>query len=59
MQFEPSAWRAESAAAPGGPRDLYQPAAATVTAGSYLHRLETGAARWRSTAAAWLTRTRS
>src|SRR5437660_7434766 len=37
-------WRVAAAAAPGSPRDPYQPAAAMVTAGSYLHRLETGAA---------------
>jgi hypothetical protein len=44
MQFLPSTWRAEAAAAPGAPRDPYQPAGAMVTAGSYLRRLETGAA---------------
>jgi CHAP domain/Transglycosylase SLT domain len=44
MQFLPSTWRVEAAAAPGGPRDPYQPVAAMVAAGSYLHRLETGAA---------------
>ena len=44
MQFLPSTWRVESAAAPGSPRDPYKPADALLTAGSYLHRLETGAA---------------
>jgi hypothetical protein len=43
MQFLPSTWRTEAAAAPGHPHDPYQPADALVTAGSYLHRLETGA----------------
>jgi membrane-bound lytic murein transglycosylase B len=68
MQFLPSTWRPESVAAPGSPHDPYRPAGAMVTAGSYLHRLETArragcrttcAARWPSTAAAWRTRTRS
>jgi hypothetical protein len=44
MQFLPSTWRVEAAAAPGSPLDPYQPADALLTAGSYLHRLETGAA---------------
>jgi hypothetical protein len=44
MQFLPSTWRVESATAPGAPRDPYQPAAAMVVAGSYLQRLEMGAA---------------
>jgi hypothetical protein len=44
MQFLPSTWRVEAAAAPGSPRDPYRPADALLTAGSYLHRLETGAA---------------
>src|SRR5262245_13405986 len=43
MQFLPSTWRVEAAAAPGGPQDPYRPADALLTAGSYLHRLETGA----------------
>jgi CHAP domain/Transglycosylase SLT domain len=43
MQFLPSMWRVESVAAAGGPRDPYKPADALLTAGSYLHRLETGA----------------
>jgi hypothetical protein len=34
MQFLPSTWRVEAAAAPGRPRDPYQPADAMVTAGS-------------------------
>jgi hypothetical protein len=38
----PSTWRTESAAATGRPHDPYQPADALLTAGSYLHRLETG-----------------
>jgi hypothetical protein len=44
MQFLPSTWRTEAAAALGSPHDPYQPSGAIVTAGSYLHRLETGAA---------------
>jgi hypothetical protein len=44
MQFLPSTWRVEFAAAPGSPHDPYRPADALLTAGSYLHRLETGAA---------------
>jgi hypothetical protein len=44
MQFLPSTWRGEAAAAPGRPQDPYRPLDAMVTAGSYLHRLETGAA---------------
>jgi hypothetical protein len=43
MQFLPSTWRAEAAAAPGGPSDPFRPAHAIRTAGSYLHRLELGA----------------
>jgi hypothetical protein len=44
MQFLPSTWRGEAAAAPGHPQDPYRPLDAMLTAGSYLHRLETGAA---------------
>jgi hypothetical protein len=44
MQFLPSTWRVELVAAPGRPQDPYRPLDAMVTAGSYLHRLETGAA---------------
>jgi hypothetical protein len=44
MQFLPSTWRVEAAAAAGRPQDPYRPLDALVTAGSYLHRLETGAA---------------
>jgi hypothetical protein len=44
MQFLPSTWRGEAAAAPGHPQDPYRPLDAVLTAGSYLHRLETGAA---------------
>jgi CHAP domain/Transglycosylase SLT domain len=44
MQFLPSTWRAEAAAAPGGPRDPYRPLDAMTVAGSYLHRIELGAA---------------
>ncbi len=44
MQFLPSTWRGEAAPAPGRPQDPYRPLDAMTTAGSYLHRLETGAA---------------
>src|SRR5215831_2328859 len=44
MQFLPSTWRVESAAAPGSPHDPYRPADAMVAAASYLHRRETAAA---------------
>jgi hypothetical protein len=44
MQFLPSTWRVEAAAAPGRPQDPYRPLDAMMTAGSYAHRLETGAA---------------
>ena len=43
MQFLPSTWRAEAAAAPVRPQDPYRPLDAMVTAGSYLARLENGA----------------
>ena len=43
MQFLPSTWRTESAAAPGRPEDPYRPPGAMVTAGSYLARLQNGA----------------
>jgi murein DD-endopeptidase MepM/ murein hydrolase activator NlpD len=43
MQFLPSTWRTEAAAAPGRPQDPYRPLDSMVTAGSYLARLETGA----------------
>ncbi len=43
MQFLPSTWRFEAAAAPGRPQDPYRPLDATVTAGSYLARLQNGA----------------
>jgi hypothetical protein len=43
MQFLPSTWRTEAAAAPGGPRDPYRPLDAMVVAGSYLRRIELGA----------------
>ena len=42
MQFLPSTWRTESAAAPGRPEDPYRPLDAMVTAGSYLARLQNG-----------------
>src|SRR3989440_7142754 len=44
MQFLPSTWRTEAAAAPGAPRDPYRPLDAMTAAGSYLHRIELGAA---------------
>jgi len=44
MQFLPSTWRVESAAAPGSPHDPYRSADAMVAAASYLHRRETAAA---------------
>src|SRR5262245_20433394 len=44
MQFLPSTWHTEAAAAPGGPRDPYRPLDAMVVAGSYLRRIELGAA---------------
>ncbi len=44
MQFLPSTWRVEAAAAPGRPQDPYRPLDAMVTAGSYLARLQNGAA---------------
>jgi hypothetical protein len=44
MQLLPSTWRTEAAAAPGRPQDPYRPLDAMLTAGSYLHRVETGAA---------------
>jgi CHAP domain len=44
MQFLPSTWRGEAAVAPGQAQDPYRPLDAMLTAGSYLHRLETGAA---------------
>src|SRR5439155_2230263 len=43
MQFLPSTWRAEAAAAPGAPRDPYRPLDAMTVAGSYLRRIEVGA----------------
>ena len=43
MQFLPSTWRLEAPLAPGSPRDPYDPFQAMVVAGSYLHRLESGA----------------
>ncbi len=43
MQFLPSTWRVEAAAAPGRPQDPYRPLDAMVTAGSYLARLQSGA----------------
>ncbi|HZU16411.1 MAG TPA: CHAP domain-containing protein, partial [Candidatus Dormibacteraeota bacterium] len=43
MQFLPSTWRLEAPLAPGGPSDPYDPFQAMVVAGSYLHRLESGA----------------
>jgi hypothetical protein len=44
MQFLPSTWRTEAAAAPGAPRDPYRPLDAMTVAGSYLRRIEVGAA---------------
>jgi hypothetical protein len=44
MQFLPSTWRMEAAAAPGAPRDPYRPLDAMTVAGSYLRRIELGAA---------------
>jgi hypothetical protein len=67
MQFLPSTWRVEAAAAPGRPQDPYRPLDAMVPpartcTGWRLARSEarptTSAARWRPTAAAWRTRTR-
>lgn len=42
MQFLPSTWRQEVAAAPGGPRDPYRPRDSMLVAGSYLARLQRG-----------------
>jgi soluble lytic murein transglycosylase-like protein len=44
MQFLPSTWRQEVAVAPGEPRDPYRPRDSMVVAGSYLARLQRGAA---------------
>jgi hypothetical protein len=44
MQFLPSTWRIEAAVAPGGPRDPYRPLDPMVVTGSYLRRIELGAA---------------
>jgi hypothetical protein len=44
VQFLPSTWRTEAAAAPGSPRDPYRPLDAMTVAGSYLWRIELGAA---------------
>jgi len=41
MQFLPSTWRTEAAAAPGRPQDPYRPLDAMIAAGSYLARLQT------------------
>jgi hypothetical protein len=43
MQFPPSTWRTEAAAAPGVPRDPYRPLDAMAVAGSNLRRIEVGA----------------
>jgi hypothetical protein len=43
LQFLPSTWRTEAAAAPGAPRDPYRPLDAMTVAGSYLRRIELGA----------------
>lgn len=42
MQFLPTTWREEVAAAPGRPSDPYKPFDSMVVAGSYLARLQTG-----------------
>jgi hypothetical protein len=44
MQVVPSTWRTEAAAAPGSPDDPYRPLDAMTVAGSYLRRIELGAA---------------
>ena len=44
MQFLPSTWRQEVAVAPGRPRDPYRPRDSMLVAGSYLTRLQRGAA---------------
>jgi membrane-bound lytic murein transglycosylase B len=44
MQFLPTTWRHEVRLAPGGPRDPYSPRDSMLVAGSYLARLESGAA---------------
>jgi hypothetical protein len=44
VQFLPSTWRTEAAAAPAAPRDPYRPLDAMTVAGSYLRRIEVGAA---------------
>jgi membrane-bound lytic murein transglycosylase B len=43
MQFLPTTWRQEAAAAPGRPSDPYKPYDSMVVAGSYLTRLQSGA----------------
>lgn len=43
MQFLPTTWREEVAAAPGRPSDPYKPFDSMVVAGSYLARLQSGA----------------
>jgi len=43
MQFLPSTWRQEVAAAPSSPSDPYRPRDSMVVAGSYLARLQRGA----------------
>ena len=42
MQFLPSTWRTETAAAPGSPHDPYRQLDAMTVAGSYLRRIELG-----------------
>lgn len=44
MQFLPTTWRQEARLAPGHPEDPYSPRDSMVVAGSYLARLESGAA---------------
>jgi membrane-bound lytic murein transglycosylase B len=43
MQFLPSTWRQEAAAAPSSPSDPYRPRDSMLVAGSYLARLQRGA----------------
>ena len=44
MQFLPATWRQEAPLAPGHPQDPFSPRDSMVVAGSYLARLESGAA---------------